>query len=371
MKNLKSLFRPYLLGNLELANKIVMAPMTRARACNEELVPTDEHLVYYAQRSSAGLIISESVPVSKNGIGAVHIPGIYTQIQVDQWKKVTAAVHSKKGHIFVQLVHCGSVSNRSLLSGKRPCGPSAVNPMEQVHTLKGAKNTVIPKAFSKKEIKSLVAEFKHAAISAMEADFDGIELHAQLYTLIPQFLSPLTNLRHDEYGGNIPNRARVLFEILEAVSEVWRYDRIGIKFAPAAFNKGLINPGTETLDTFKYLLKELSKKGLAYIHLVGPARSLLGTALESIENGYFEYFRNLYKGTLIANKAFGVDSAEEILVSKNADLVSFGVPFIANPDLVDRFRNGWELSTAESSSYYSLGTRGYTDYPNYLSGFDS
>jgi N-ethylmaleimide reductase len=362
-KTKQPLFTEFDLGGLRLKNRIVMSSLTRGRADNADLAPTTLHKEYYAQRASAGLILTESTWVSKNAIGFINLPGIYTAEQTLAWKRVTAAVHAKGGKIFIQLAHSGAASHPDFFDGRLPLGPSAIDPQEKSFTPEGFKNTITPRAYTIPEIKATVGEFRQAAQHALEAGFDGVEVHGQVFTLIPQFLSPATNQRTDEYGGSTENRARIVFEILDAVSTVFDNKRIGIKFTPAFFSTGIIRPDATTLETFAYILERLNGYGLGYLHLVGPAVDLTGTALAPIKDNYFDYFRRLYKGTLLANLGFGEASGNEILATGKADLVSFGTPFIANPDLVERFQQGIALATPDTATFYAGGAAGYTDYP--------
>jgi N-ethylmaleimide reductase len=222
---------------------------------------------------------------------------------------------------------------------------------------------VTPAAYTSAEIKATVEEFRQAARNALEAGFDGVEIHAQLFTLVPQFLSPATNQRTDEYGGSTKNRARILFEILDAVRPVFDNKQIGIKFTPAFFNSGIIMPDNTTLQTYAYILAKLGRYDLGYLHLVGPALELAGTALDQVKADYFGYFRQLYTGTIMANLGFGQASGNEILTKGKADLVSLGTPFIANPDLVERFQRDIVLVVPDAGTFYSGGATGYTDYP--------
>ncbi len=342
-----------------------MASMTRGRTTNEALVPTDLHAVYYAQRAAAGLVLTESAWVSKDAIGFVNIPGIYNEEQLAGWQKVTHDVHSKGGKIFLQVSHVGAVSHPDFFEGKSPKGPSAINPEEKTFTPQGFKDTQTPEELTKTEIQNIVTDYHKASKNARQAGFDGIEIHAQLFTLIPQFLSRAANQRTDEYGGNIENRSRILFEILDVAIEVFGKNRVGIKFTPAFFSSGIIRPDSETLADYEYLLARLNKYPLAYLHIVAPVVDLAGTPLASIKEDYFGFFRAHYQGTLMANGGFTFASANEIIANGKADLVSFGNLFIANPDLVARFQNNWPLATADVETFYTGGEQGYSDYPNY------
>ena len=359
----KSLQTKYLLGDLKLSNRVVMASLTRARATNPEIAPTGLHAQYYSQRASAGLILTEGVWVSKRAIGFLNIPGIYTQHQTDAWKKVVNAVHEKKGRIFLQLSHVGAASHPDYFDGDLPLGPSAINIREKSFTPEGFKDTVTPKAYSIREIKETITEYRHAALNAKAADFDGVELHAQLFTLIPQFLSKATNQRTDEYGGSIENRCRILFEILDALIGVFPGKKVGIKFTPAVFNAGIIKPDENTIPTYNYIFRQLNHYDIAFVELVGPSVDLRDTAIAALKENFYGHFRAIYKGTLIANLGFNRETGNAIIAAGNADLVSFGEPFIANPDLVERFLNSWPLATGDPATYYAGGEKGYIDYP--------
>lgn len=358
------LLEEYKIGNLQLKNRVVMASLTRGRATNPGLVPTPLMASYYAQRASAGLILSEGTWLSPKAIGFINVPGIFTQEQIDGWKLVTKAVHDKGGLIFSQLGHIGSASHPDFLNGALPAGPSAINPQTRSFTPEGFKDTLTPRELTVAEIKQTIQDYKQAAKNAKEAGFDGVEVHAQAGMLIPQFLSLATNQRNDRYGGSIENRARIVFEILDAITEIWDSTRIAIKFAPVALSHvGIMTPDKETVPMFQYILKKLSDYNLAYLHIAGPAEDLSGTPVEVLQNNYFSHFRQHYKGRLMANLGFTQESGNAILREGTADLVSFGEPFIANPDLVTRFKYNLPLSEGNRDTYYSGEENGYTDYP--------
>jgi N-ethylmaleimide reductase len=359
----KSLLTRFRLGDITLPNRIIMASMTRARATNPDIAPTDLHATYYAQRASAGLILSESAWVSKNAIGFLNIPGIFTSAQTEAWKKVTDAVHRENGRIFVQLAHIGSASHPDYFNGDLPLGPSAINPQEKSFTPEGFKETVTPRAYTIEQIRQTIEEYHQAAINAKAAGFDGLQLHAQLFTLIPQFLSATTNRRTDEYGGSIANRSRILFEILDVLIKVFPGKKVAVKFTPAAFNAGIIRPDENTIADYEYLLHKLNKYDIAFLEIVGPSVGLAGTAIASWEGQYYSFFRDKYDGVIVANLGFNNDSANKIIAAGLADLVSFATPFIANPDLVDRFAHSIPLSVADQATYYTGGEKGFTDYP--------
>ncbi|MGX5690809.1 alkene reductase [Arcticibacter tournemirensis] len=363
------LLEEYQLGDLRLKNRVVMASLTRGRATNEGLVPTPLMAEYYAQRASAGLILSEGTWVNPRSIGFINVPGIYTREQVEGWKLVTKAVHDKGGLIFSQLGHIGSASHPDFFDGELPAGPSAINPKTKSFTPEGFKDSLTPREFTVAEIKQTVQDYKHAAQNAKEAGFDGVEVHAQTGMLIPQFLSLATNQRTDEYGGNIENRARIVFEILDAIIEVWGSTRVSIKFTPVAIsNVGIMTPDVETIPLFQYILKKLSDYNLAYLHIVGPAEDLAGTPVEVLQDNYFSHFRRNYSGRLMVNMGFTQESGNAILNEGIANLVSFGAPFIANPDLVERFEHHLPLSESNRDTYYTGGENGYTDYPRAVDG---
>lgn len=360
-KNL--LLSPYKLGEIELSNRVVMSPMARCRATNETHRPTELHVQYYEQRASAGLIVTESVWISKTAIGFINVPGIYSEEQVKSWMKVTNAVHELNGKIFVQLVHNGSVSHPDFLDGELPSGPSAINPDEKVFTNMGFRDTLVPRELSTADIDNIIQDYCLAAQNAHQAGFDGIEIHAQVYALFAQFFNEATNKRSDKYGGSIENRCRILFEVLHGLSAVYPSKKTGIKFSPSFFSAGKIRPNNDTIATFEYLMHKLNDYDLAYVHIVGSPIDLTGTPIEAYQINYFDHFRKLYHGILIANLGFTQESANEILNDAGADLVSFGTSFIANPDLVDRFKQGIALSRPDPETFYTGGAKGYTDYP--------
>ncbi|WP_072364807.1 alkene reductase [Chitinophaga sancti] len=358
------LLEEYQIGDLKLKNRVIMASLTRGRATNPGLVPTPLMARYYAQRASAGLILSEGTWVSEKSIGFINVPGIFTREQVEGWKLVTNAVHEKGGLIFSQLGHIGAASHPDFFHGELPAGPSAINPQTHSYTPEGFKETVTPREFTVAEIKQTIQDYQQAANNAKEAGFDGIEIHAQAGMLIPQFLSLATNQRSDEYGGSIENRARIIFEILDAILEVWESTRVAIKFTPVAYSHvGIVTPDEETIPMFQYILKKLNDYNLAYLHIVGPAEDLTGTPVTVLQQDYFSHFRHHYSGRLMANLGFTQESGNAILQEGTADLVSFGAAFIANPDLAARFRYNLPLSEMNRDTLYSGEENGYTDYP--------
>jgi N-ethylmaleimide reductase len=353
------LLTPLTIGDLPLPNRVVMAPMTRARATNVELTPTPEHARYYAQRAGAGLIITEGTWVSTQAIGASNVPGIYTETQTTAWATVTEAVHRVGGRIFSQLGHVGAKSHPDHLGGALPAGPSAINPGEKRLTPTGLKDTVTPRELTPAEIIQTIADYRAAAGNAHRAGFDGIEIHAQGSHLIPQFLNPRLNQRTDAYGGSTAARARFLLELLRAVSGIWDSPRVGVKLSPY-WSGGSFTADEDTLASYDWLIGELNSADLAYLHLMGPVTP----PSDSDEwLALFSRYRATYQAPLIINVGFTQDSANTAIQRGVADAVSFGGPFIANPDLVDRFTHGYPLAPADPATIYTGGPTGYTDYP--------
>ncbi len=339
-----------------------MAPMTRSRADNDDLAPNDLMATYYEQRSSAGLIISEGTPVSKFGNGYINVPGIYSQKQIDGWKKVTKAVHSKGGKIFAQLWHVGRISHPDLLDGKLPLAPSAINPNVQAYTKDGFVDTVTPKEMSIQEIQNTILDFKQGALNAIAAGFDGVEIHAANGYLFHQFFSKVANHRSDEYGGSVKKRVRFLFDVLDAIAEDLDLNKVGIRISPTLNGTFGITVDDETEKLHEYIASELNRYNLAYLHISGFTLNEYDDPLQvAIETA--KQYRSIYKGTLMINKGFTKEAAEQVLQENIADLVSFGVPYIANPDLVERFERNIELNDANRATFYTPGAEGYTDYP--------
>ncbi|MFE6410021.1 alkene reductase [Streptomyces sp. NPDC057837] len=353
------LLQPVRLGALELPNRVVMAPMTRSRAANAELVPTALHATYYTQRASAGLIVSEGTWVSPDAIGFIHVPGIYTEAQTAAWAEVTASVHAAGGRIVSQIGHVGAVSHPDHLGGRLPAGPSAINPQEMSFTPGGPKETVTPRALTAAEIATTIDSYRQAAANALRAGFDGLEIHAQASHLVAQFLNPRLNRRTDAYGGSSDKRARFLLDIVDAVSGVWGGDRVGVKLSPYWRSEPAFTADAEVLADYDLLLERLGDTELAYLHLLGPEP---GSGTDDTLTA-FTRFRAHYRGSVIANLGFTQASGNEILERGLADAVSFGAPFIANPDLVERFAHGHPLAAGDRDTYYAGGAEGYTDYP--------
>ncbi|WP_413512022.1 alkene reductase [Myroides odoratus] len=360
MKNTK-IFEPYLLGNLELANRIVMAPMTRSRSNNLENAATALTALYYRQRATAGLIITEGTFISKEAVGVVNVPGIYSEQQIEGWRLATEAVHEEGGKIFAQLWHTGAYSHPDLHEGKKPLAPSNINPNQSVFTAAGFKPSEEPQPMTLADIKQTIQDFKKAAINAFKAGFDGVELHAANGYLLQQFFSKNSNNRTDEYGGSIENRARILFEILDELKTVVDLPRVGIRLNPSLHGIMGIEVDAETIELYNYITNRLNTYELAYIHLIEPFTDVSTNpyAIQEVAG----HFRKIYKGTIIINRAFTKETANAVLINGDADLVSFGVPFIANPDLVERFKIDAPLNEPDKNTFYTATKEGYTDYP--------
>lgn len=350
-----NLFSAATIGKLNLSNRMVMAPMTRNRA-GEGDSPQDMNVKYYRQRASAGLIVTEGSPVSAEAIGYPATPGIYTNKQVAGWRKITEAVHNEGGHIYIQLWHCGRISHPDLLPDKQiPVAPSAIRPEGEAVTYEGMKPFVEPHVLTTNEIQNIVSQYKHAAQMAKQAGFDGLEIHAANGYLIDQFLRDATNHRNDEYGGNIENRMRFLNQIIDAILEVWESHSVGIRLSPEnAFNDiSDSNPQAH----FNYFITQLNRRNLAYLHI------LEGDMITQSRNLDYRVLRDAYNGIYIANNGYDKARAEAAISNGDCDLVAFGIPFLANPDLVHRFQNDLKLNEADQNTFYGGDETGYTDYP--------
>jgi len=355
------LFMPYNLSGTELKNRMVMAPLTRSRSDNQEKVATTLTATYYQQRATAGLIITEGTNVSTNAVGYINVPGIYSEAQVEGWKLVTKAVHDKGGKIFAQLWHVGRLSHPDFHNGELPYAPSAINPHEKSYTQNGFVDTVTPRAMTIEEIKQTIQDFKNAAANAVAAGFDGVEIHAANGYLFHQFFNNCSNIRTDDYGGSIENKARILFDTINAIKDVIALNKVGVRLNPSMHNFMGILMDEETIPTFEYIVKRLNGYGLAYIHLTEPFVPVDDVPFAVTEIA--KHFRPLYKGTLIINKGFNKATATKVLEDADADLVAFGVPFLANPDLVKRYKTDAELNKADQQTFYTPGAKGYVDYP--------
>lgn len=353
-----SLFSPYTLGNLELKNRIVMAPMTRCRAV-EGNVPSPLSSVYYTQRSTAGLIITEGSQVTPGGIGFIRTPGIHSAAQVAGWKTVTGAVHHAGGKIFLQLWHVGRVSHPDFLGGALPVGPSSLPVQELIHTPSGKKPIPVPHALTPAEIEEIVGQFRTGAKNAKQAGFDGVEIHGANGYLLDQFLRDGSNHRLDTWGGSLENRLRFPLQVTEAVVKEWEPSRVGYRISPHFLLHGMAD--TNPQATFSRLAKDLGRIGIGYLHLVEAIGGRMGVVGE--KERMAPLIRAKFDGTIILNGGYDAKTATDVIESGLADLVSFGVPFLANPDLPKRFELGAPLNEPDISTYYAGEAKGYTDYP--------
>jgi N-ethylmaleimide reductase len=352
------LFMPYQLGPYKLQNRFVMAPMTRSRA-GEGNVPQAISVKYYRQRGTAGLIITEGAQISPTAVGYPATPGIYTAAQVAGWKDIAEAVHSRGGRIFLQLWHCGRVSHPSLQpGGALPVAPSAIQPQGNTFTSQGLVPFVTPRALQTAELPGIVFEYRLAAKNALNAGFDGVEIHAANGYLLDQFIRDGSNQRTDQYGGTAENRCRLLVEVVEAVAEVFGANRVGVRISP-------LNPFNDMHDsdpqhTFETVAGLLSHMDLAYLHVM---ESAIGESRYPKQDFDFKKLRAAFKGTYIANGGYDKARATAVLAEGQADLVAFGVLFLANPDLPERIAKNAALNEPDPATFYGGGEKGYTDYP--------
>ena len=357
----QALLQPYNLNGQELKNRVVMAPMTRSRADNQGNIPTKElQGKYYAQRASAGLIISEGSQISPEAVGYVNTPGIYTKEQTEGWKEVTESVHNAGGKIFIQLWHVGRMSHPDFHNGKKPLAPSAINPEAKSFTPDGFKDTVTPKEMTRDEIEKTIEDFKNAAKNAMEAGFDGVEIHSSNGYLLHQFFNGTSNTRTDEYGGSKENRARILFEVIDAIKEVMPENKIGLRLNPSLHKVFGMTMDEETIPTFDYMVKKLNDYDLAYLHLSEPFTDV--SDIPYAEPEIAKRYRPMYNGTLIINTNFDREKGNKVIEEGNADMVAFGKPYVSNPDLVERFAQDIELTDWDQDTFYTPGKKGYLDY---------
>jgi len=345
-----TLFDPIKVGALEWPNRIVMAPLTRARA-DAGRVPNALMAEHYTQRASAGLILSEATSVTPMGVGYADTPGIWSDEQVEGWKLVTEAVHKAGGRIFLQLWHVGRISDPSFLDGELPVAPSAVKPAGHVSLLRPMRDYVTPRALELDEIPGIVAAYRKGAENAKKAGFDGVEVHGANGYLLDQFLQSSTNLRTDAYGGSVENRARLMLEVTDACIEVWGADRVGMHLAPGGDQHDLsdANPA----ETFGYVARELGKRKIAFIF----------TREADTPNALGPMIKKEFGGVWIANQQLTKARAEELVASGTADAVSWGQLYIANPDLAERLKQDAPLNKPVPETFYAKGATGYTDYP--------
>jgi 2,4-dienoyl-CoA reductase-like NADH-dependent reductase (Old Yellow Enzyme family) len=349
---MSNLFQPLKVGDYTLNNRIIMAPLTRSRANNPGRVPNELMVEYYRQRASAGMILTEATSVTPMGVGYPDTPGIWSNEQTEGWKPITQAVHEQGGNIFMQLWHVGRISDPRYLGGELPVAPSAIAAPGHVSHVRPLKDLVTPRALSIEEIKNLQNIYRQAAENAKEAGFDGVELHAANGYFFDQFMHESSNTRTDEYGGSIENRVLLLLEIVDVLIEVWGAGKVGVHLAPASDGAGLEDSDPEAL--FTYVAKQLSNRQIAFIF----AREATST-----ENTVGQLVRKNFDGVYIANQQLTKATGEQLIESGRADAVSYGQLFIANPDLVERFKLGAELNTPNPKTYYFNEEVGYTDYP--------
>jgi N-ethylmaleimide reductase len=353
---MSDLFSPVKLGSIAMSNRMVMAPLTRNRSSMEG-VPQDINVTYYEQRATSGLIVTEATPISMMGHGYPLLPGIYTDAHVAGWKKVTDAVHAKGGKIVIQLWHVGRISHPSLLNGATPVAPSAVKPAGKAFTFNGLEEYIEPRALDASELQGIVADYVQASKNAIKAGFDGVEIHSANGYLLDQFLRDCSNKRADIYGGSIENRSRLLMEVTKAVVEAIGSDKVGLRLSP-------VNPFNDMKDSnpqalFNYVTEQLNQFNLAYLHVVEGGIHGGGVA----DPFDFDAMRKLCKSPYMANLSYDKARGNAAIASGHADAVAYGVPFIANPDLVERFRKDAPLNEADSKSFYGGTEKGYTDYP--------
>ncbi len=360
MNQARALFSNVQIGPMKTENRIVMAALTRARAGHSG-VPNETNADYYSQRSQAAFIISEATGISRQGHGWPNAPAIYTSEQIEGWKKVTNAVHEKGGKIFMQLWHMGRMVHPDLLGGQLPVAPSAIAESGEAHTYTGKKPYVVPLALSQTDIEQVIEDYRNAAKNALLAGFDGVELHAAASYLPAQFLHDESNQRTDKYGGSTENRVRFVKEIIEALTDVWGAGRVGIKISP---QMGLVD--SNPLALFQTLITQLNKFDLAFLQVM--EKHFFDGEQPSLNHGVL---RKLFNGLYIANGGYDRDSAEQVISDERADLVSFGRPFIANPDLPQRYLNNHPIAISDADSWYVGNEIGYSNYPSYENRGDS
>ncbi len=355
----KDLFDPIKLGDIALSNRMIMAPLTRGRA-GESRVPNDLMVEYYKQRAEAGMIITEATAISAQGYGWYGAPAIYTDAMEDAWRTVTESVHGAGGKIVLQLWHMGRMSHPDFLNGALPVSSSDVAAKGEAHTAEGKKPYVAPRPLDKTELPAVIEDYTIATQRAMKAGFDGVEIHAANGYLLDQFIRDSANRRTDEYGGSIENRLRFPLEVVKAVSAVAGPGRTGIRLSPNNPNGGMTD--SDPVATFTAMAEALNPYNLAYVHVMEPfnqdhSRGAPGTPYVTPS------MREVYKGNLIVNGGYGLETGNEAIAEKRGDAVAFGVPFLANPDLVTRFKEKQPLNKPDIATFYSGGPEGYTDYP--------
>ncbi|NCA85177.1 MAG: alkene reductase [Clostridia bacterium] len=354
------LFERYNLAGTILANRIVMAPLTRRRAENQELAANELIAEYYRQRATAGLLISEGSQISPQGYGYSGSPGCYSQTQIDGWKIVTKAVHEAGGKIFHQLWHVGPFSHRLLQpTGGLPLSASAVQPSGEVLTPEGRLPYEVPMAMTVDQIYQTIRDFGQAAQNAMTAGFDGVEIHGAHAYIIDQFIMDSTNRRADEFGGNVANRSKFLFFVIEEILKYLPSEKVGLRLSPEGYRPGLFDSAAR--KTFSYIIQKLNDYHLAYLHL--SEQMSPEDRIKNPGKSFVSYYRDLHRGTLLSCGGHSGESAQRMLEEGHADLIVFGRPFISNPDLVERLRTNAPLTSPDKATFYHGGATGYTDYP--------
>jgi N-ethylmaleimide reductase len=353
------ILQPVMIGDLLLANRIVMAPLTRSRS-SDDGVPPDFAADYYGQRADAGLVISEATNISAQARGYALTPGIWTEAQVAAWQRVTQAVHWRDGKMFLQLWHTGRISHPDLHNGELPVAPSAIKPEGQAFTNTGLQDHVTPRALETDEIPAIVEDYRHAAQCAKDAGFDGVEVHSANNYLLEQFIRDSTNKRTDRYGGSIENRLRFPLDVVRAVVSVWGPKRVGIRISPATTQPGGAELDSDVMATYGTYVDALSEIGLLYIHDIEGVTQLTREVPDDVD---FPALRKRFAGAYIANNRYTLELAEEVFAKGDADLFSFGRPYLANPDLVHRLRTGAPLAEAPKEYWYGGGSVGYSDWP--------
>lgn len=348
------LFSDFQLGSLKLGNRMIMAPMTRNRS--PEGIPTLLMVEYYTQRAGAGLIVTEGAQISAQAVGYPATPGIYLDAQVDGWRSLTDAVHAKGSHIFVQLWHCGRVSHPDFHAGELPVAPSAIRPDGQAFTWEGLKDFVTPRALTLQEIPDIISQYRHAAANAIAAGFDGVEIHAANGYLLDQFLRDGSNSREDHYGGSIENRARLLLEVTAAVCDEIGSNRVGIRISPINGFNDMHDSDPRAL--FNHVASALAALQPAYLHVVEV--TMTGETDGAVD---MQEIHRRFGGCYIANGGYDKARGNAAIASGAADLIAYGIPFLANPDLPERFRKDTALNSADFSTLYGGDSHGYTDYP--------
>ena len=352
------LFTPFTIGDLKLPNRLVMAPLTRGRA-DDGSIPNPLMVEYYRQPASAGLIISEATHISPQGRGWVGAPGIHSAEQVRGWTRVTQAVHAEGGRIFLQLWHMGRASHPDFHQGQLPVAPSAIAiANDHLHTPLGKKLYPVPRALQREEIPGIVQQYAVATRLAQEAGFDGVEIHGANGYLIDQFLRESSNQRTDDYGGSIENRVRFLVEVTHAVVNAWRPERVGLRLSPTSGFNDQSDRNPEAL--FTHAAQQLNRFNLAYLHLL---EALPGHVLAMPGPRVTPTIRKTFSGPLMVNGGYTAELGRQAIERGETDLISYGVPFLANPDLVERYRTGAPLNVPDFATFYAVGAKGYTDYP--------